>query len=125
MATSRACSCDTAPVSQAATPWRAAQDSVSVAVKVQPKSRRPGLQGQAPDIDGPRLRIGVTEAAEDGRANKAACAVLAQAMGIAASSVSVIQGASSRQKLLRIAGDPVALTSKLASLLNDLPGNPA
>ena len=59
-------------------------DGVAVAVKVQPKSRRPGLQGLAPSADGERLRIGVTEAAEDGRANRAACAALAGALGAGA-----------------------------------------
>ena len=96
--------------------WRIGQDSVSVAVKVQPKSRRPGLQGRAPAVDGERLRIGVTEAAEDGRANRAACATLAAALGIAPSLVSVTQGATSREKTLRIAGDPATLVSGLEAL---------
>ncbi len=96
--------------------WRATQDGLRVAVKVQPKSRRPGLQGVAADIDGPRLRIGVTEAAEDGRANRAACAALADILGVAGSAVSVSQGASSRQKTLLVLGDPVALAASLAAL---------
>ena len=61
--------------------WRPLPDGVAVAVKVQPKSRRPGLHGAAPAADGERLRIGVTEAAEGGRANRAACAALAAALG--------------------------------------------
>lgn len=85
-------------------------------MKVQPKSRRPGVQGRVPDIAGERLRIGVSEAAEDGRANRAACAVLAQALGVPASAVSVIHGATSRQKTLRAAGDPAAMSQALAAL---------
>ncbi len=94
--------------------WRAAADGVSVAVKVQPKSRRPGLQGTAPDIDGLRLRIGVTQAPEDGRASQAACAVLADALGLPASAVHVLTGATSRQKTLHVAGDPARLAERLA-----------
>jgi len=102
--------------------WRLGSDGVSVAVKVQPKSRRPGMQGLAPDIDGVRLRIGVTEAAEDGRANRAVCAALADMLGVAASQVSVLQGASSRQKSLRVLGNPAQLAAKLAELCHSLPG---
>ena len=96
--------------------WRAGADSVTVAVKVQPKSRRPGVQGRVPAIDGERLRIGVSEAAEDGRANRAACATLAAALGVPASQVSVTLGATSRAKTLRVQGDPATIVSGLQTL---------
>jgi uncharacterized protein len=96
--------------------WRPLPDGVAVAVKVQPKSRRPGVQGTAPAADGERLRIGVTEAAEAGRANKAACAALADALGLAASAVHLTMGATSREKTLHVAGDPSKLGAKLAAL---------
>ena len=69
-----------------------------------------------PALEGERLRIGVTEAAEDGRANKAACATLADALGIAVSSVSVALGATSREKTLRIMGDAALLGAGLERL---------
>ncbi|MCW3477751.1 DUF167 domain-containing protein [Limobrevibacterium gyesilva] len=96
--------------------WRIGTGGVSVSVKVQPKSRHPGLQGRAPAVDGERLRIGVAEAAEDGRANHAACATLAHALNLPASSVSVALGATSREKTLRVAGDPAAIVARLAAL---------
>jgi uncharacterized protein len=96
--------------------WRAMPDGVAVAVKVQPKSRRPGVQGSAMSIDGARLRIGVAEAAEAGRANRAACAALAEALGLAPSAVHLALGATRREKTLHVAGDPVALGEKLAAL---------
>ena len=96
--------------------WRLASDGVLVAVKVQPKSRRPGLQGRVADVDGSRLRIGVSEAAEDGRANRAACALLAEAVGVPASAVAVTLGATSRQKTLRVAGDPATLDRRLQEI---------
>lgn len=96
--------------------WRPTGHGLQVLVKVQPKSRRPGLQGQAPDIDGMRLRIGVSAAAEDGRANKAACAQLAAALGMPASAISVAHGATSRQKTLLIEGDPAIPAARLAAL---------
>jgi len=96
--------------------WRPLPDGVAVAVKVQPKSRRPGLQGTAPSADGERLRIGVAAAAEAGRANRAACAVLAEALGLAPSAVRLALGATSREKTLHVAGDPATLGAKLAAL---------
>jgi hypothetical protein len=96
--------------------WRAASGGVSVAVKVQPKARRPGLQGTALTADGPGLRIAVSEPPEDGRANQAACAALAEALDVAASAVRVIAGATAREKLLFVSGDPATLGPRLVAL---------
>jgi uncharacterized protein YggU (UPF0235/DUF167 family) len=96
--------------------WRATEGGVRVAVKVRPKSRRPGLDGTAPAMEGARLRIAVSEAAEEGRANRAACAALARALGVAASAVTVAAGAASRDKVLEVAGDPALLSDRLSNL---------
>jgi len=96
--------------------WRPLPDGVLVAVKVQPKSRRPGLHGTAAATGGERLRIGVTEAAEGGRANRAACVALAEALGVPASSIRLTIGATSREKMLHVAGDPGELGARLAAL---------
>ncbi|WP_137126457.1 DUF167 family protein [Roseomonas sp. HF4] len=96
--------------------WRAAPGAVLVRVRVQPKSRRPGLAGLRASADGPRLSLAVAEAPEDGRANRAACAALAGALAVAPSAVEVAQGASSREKTLRVAGDPAALAARLEAL---------
>jgi uncharacterized protein len=92
--------------------WRVLDNGVSVAVKVRPRSRRPGLQR----ADGDRLRIGVAEPPEDGRANNAVCKTLAAILDIAPSAVSVTMGASSREKTLRVIGDPATLVARLAAL---------
>lgn len=96
--------------------WRVAPDAVLVLVKVQPKSRRPGVQGRAPAPEGERLRIGVTEAAEGGRANRAACETLARLLDVPASAIAVAAGATSRDKTLRVAGRPETLVSRLEAL---------
>lgn len=92
--------------------WRALSSGVSVTVKVHPRSRRPGVQIAAGD----RLRIAVTEPPEDGRANRAVCAAIADLLQVAPSAVSVAAGASSREKTLRVTGDPTALSARLAAL---------
>jgi hypothetical protein len=74
------------------------------------------LHGTAPSADGERLRIGVSEAAEDGRANRAVCATLARALDVPASAIAVAVGATSREKLLRVTGDPASLAARLQAL---------
>ncbi|MCA3359693.1 MAG: DUF167 domain-containing protein [Roseomonas sp.] len=96
--------------------WRAEAGALLVRLRVQPKSCRPGLEGLRPSADRPRLRVAVTEAPEDGRANRAACAALASALGVPASLIEVAQGAAAREKTLRISGDPAQLISRIEAL---------
>ncbi len=87
---------------------------VELRVKVQPRSRRPGLGGPAPDGV---LRVAVTEAPEDGRANEAVRRALAEALSVPASGIALAHGATARLKTFRIAGDPARLTDTLQRLL--------
>lgn len=96
--------------------YRPGAGGVSVAVKVQPGARRPGLLGRVPDVAGVRLKIAVAEPPEDGRANSAVCAALAAPLDVPKAAVSVLHGAGSRQKTLHVAGDATALTARLAAL---------
>jgi hypothetical protein len=96
--------------------WRPAPDGISVAVKVQPRSRRPGLQGAVPGQDGPLLRVAVSDPPEDGRANHAVCAMLAAALDVPVSAVRVTAGAAARQKRLSVSGDPATLAARAAVL---------
>ena len=106
--------------------WRIVGDAVAVAVKVQPRARRPGLQvpklhastppENTPAPDAERLVIAVREPAQDGRANRAACAALAAAAGVPPSWVDVTAGAASRHKTLRVSGDAAAIATRLAAL---------
>jgi uncharacterized protein YggU (UPF0235/DUF167 family) len=85
---------------------------LTVAVKVTPRARRPGVLGCAPGAEGGVLRLAVTEPAEDGRANAAVLRLLAEMFGVAPSACTLLRGASARQKLIRVAGDPAALAAK-------------
>lgn len=88
---------------------------MDLAVKVQPRAKRPAVGGMA--ADGPALRVAVAEPPEDGRANKAVCQAVARALGVAPSSVELLQGGGARKKLLRVTGDPRALMERLEKLL--------
>ena len=96
--------------------WRTGPDGVTVMVKVQPRARRPGLQGVAESASGPRLKIAVTEAAEDGKANRAVCAMLAKALHRPVSAIRIVTGAGHREKLLAVDGDSSALSDMLRAL---------
>jgi uncharacterized protein (TIGR00251 family) len=96
--------------------WRAGTDRVTVMVKVRPCSRRPGVHGVRESAAGPRLQIAVTEAAEDGKANRAVCAMLAQALHRPQSAVQIVAGAANREKVLAVTGDSATLVALLQSL---------
>jgi uncharacterized protein len=99
-----------------ATAWRAVADGVELRVKAQPRARRPGLGGLVESADGPRLKLAVAEAPEDGRANRAVCALLGAALHVPPSRIAVVQGAAAREKTCHIAGDPAALLHQLETL---------
>jgi uncharacterized protein YggU (UPF0235/DUF167 family) len=96
--------------------WRVKADGVTVMVKVTPRSRRPGVHGARASATGERLRIDVTEVAEKGEANRAACDLLADLLRQPRGNVRVIAGAANREKLLAVTGDVVSLTERLRSL---------
>lgn len=62
------------------------------------------------------MQIAVSEAAEDGKANRAACDLLANVLDQPRSSVRIVAGAANREKLLSVTGDVVSLVEKLSSL---------
>lgn len=99
--------------------WKVVEGGVELRVKAQPRARRAGLQGLFEAADGPRLRVAVNEAPEDGRASRAVCAAVAAALGLPPSRVALAQGASSREKTLRLEGDPAALVARLEALARD------
>ena len=98
--------------------WRAVEGGLELRVKAQPRARRPGLQGLVAGTDGPRIKVAVGEAPEDGRANRAICALLAQVLEIAPSRVSVAQGGMSREKTVLAGGDASVLAARLLALIS-------
>jgi len=73
---------------------------VTFAVRVQPRARRNSVVGELGDA----LKIALTSPPVDGRANKACIEFLAELLAIPHSSVSIVSGQSSRNKVIRIVG---------------------
>jgi uncharacterized protein len=67
-------------------------------VRVQPKARANAVKGWSAEA----LRVSVTAAPEDGRANRAVIKLLAETFGVAPSSISLVRGAASRDKWFRL-----------------------
>lgn len=89
-----------------------------VRLKVAPRSGRNRVDGLAAEVDGGvALKVAVTAAPEDGKANAAVIKLLAAEWGVAKSTISVVLGAADRRKVVQLAGNPVALTEKLQDWL--------
>src|SRR5882757_4726260 len=101
---------------------RAVEGGIRMRLKVQPKARREGIGGLTPDPDGPdsmgaALKISVGAPPEDGKANAAVIALLAEALSVAKSAISVVSGATDRRKLVEIRGEETGLRAALDALL--------
>ncbi len=55
------------------------------------------------------LRVPVTAAPEDGKANAAVIALLARTWRVPRRAITVIRGSAARRKTIRVEGDPAAL----------------
>ncbi|HVO01600.1 MAG TPA: DUF167 domain-containing protein [Candidatus Cybelea sp.] len=96
--------------------YRAVEGGVRLRLKVQPKARRQRIDGLAPDPEGVALRVAVAAPPEDGKANAAVIALLADELGVAKAAISVVNGAADRRKLVEIRGNSKVLGAALAAL---------
>lgn len=85
-----------------------------IPVRVTPKGGRNRIEGVVADADGTRrLRLTVTAAPEGGRANAAVIALLAKALKLPKSCMSIAAGARARTKTVLVAGDPRAILARI------------
>jgi len=105
-----------APREQADDVWKAVPGGIRLRLKVQPKARREGIAGWTSDSEGVALKLSVGAPPEDGKANAAVIALLAESLGVAKSAISVVSGATDRRKLVEIRGDEKNLRAALDAL---------
>ena len=79
---------------------RAEGGVVLLAVKAVPGAKRDEVVGRLGD----RLKVRVSAPPEGGRANAAICELIARELGVSVRAVSVVRGASSPEKTVRIEG---------------------
>lgn len=82
-----------------------------IRVRLQPRGSRDELAGLRDGV----LQAKVTAPPVDGEANKALCGLIAKRVGVAPSRVSIVRGAKSREKVVRVEGlDSTALRVALS-----------
>ena len=87
---------------------------VKVAIRVKPGAARARVGGSYGDAGA--LVVAVTERAVDGRATSAALRAVAAALGVRRSAVTLLSGATSRDKVLLVADPPADLAARLDAL---------
>ena len=84
------------------------RSGATVELRVQPRARRTALE-----ISGTALKVAVTAPPEDGKANIAVIALLAESWRLPKSSFAVVKGAASRDKTMSVSGDPQMLAGRI------------
>lgn len=92
------------------------KSGLRIRIRLTPSGRHDGVDGVMQDADGNWvLKASVTKAPEGGKANVALIKVLAKQWKLAKSSIEVIQGQTSRNKVLLITGDAATLHKNMST----------
>ncbi len=102
-------------------PFRAAGDGVRVTVQLTPRARADRLDGVAHLADGAAvLKVAVTAPPSEDRANDALLQLLAKEWALPRRDLALVGGRKSRNKIVRVAGEPTALMRRLALAISGL-----
>ncbi|MFV0386733.1 DUF167 domain-containing protein [Paracoccus sp. (in: a-proteobacteria)] len=74
-----------------------AREGAEFAIRVTPRARRNAIS-----VDETGIRAHVTAVPEDGKANAAVIKLLAKSLGVAKSRLTLVRGATSRDKVFRL-----------------------
>lgn len=86
--------------------WRLVAGGAEIRVRAQPNASRDALEGLGEDASGQTfLKVRVRAVPEKGKANAAIAQVVAKALGLPKSAVSVEKGETQRIKTVRISAD--------------------
>jgi uncharacterized protein len=100
-----------------------AKSGLRVAIRVSPRSQADRVVGIIPTAAGGRaFKVTVSAIPQNGRANEALLQLLARDWDVPRRDLTIVQGASSRNKVVAIAGDPRRLIKKVTAAVAGLPG---
>jgi uncharacterized protein (TIGR00251 family) len=100
-----------------APPWTVSADGLVLAIRLTPKGGRDSIDGIEQLADGRSvLRARVRAIASDGEANAALTKLIAGALGVAPRNVTLIAGAASRLKRVKVAGSGPTLAAALEKI---------
>jgi uncharacterized protein (TIGR00251 family) len=102
--------------------WRLVAGGAELRVRAQPNASRDAVEGLGAEASGQRyLKVRVRAVPEKGKANAAIEALLANALGVPKSAVSVEKGETRRIKTVRISGD-ASIRKALETLTGETDG---
>ena len=87
---------------------RAVADGVEIAVQVQPRASRTELQG----VHGGAIKLRLAAPPVDGEANEELVRFLARRLGVPQRAVTILRGATGKQKRVRVEGVTVEIAQK-------------
>ena len=97
--------------------FRLRDDGIDLFVRLTPKAALDRIEDVETTADGrSHLKARVRAVPENGAANHALEKLIAKALAVPASAVSVVAGGTSRLKTLRVLGEPVALAKSVEAL---------
>jgi hypothetical protein len=100
------------------TPLSVAAEGLLIAIRLQPRARREGIEGVVADgAGGAVLKVAVSAPPVDGKANAALLALLAQRWRLPKSALEIVAGLSDRRKTVLVRGDGAALAAAIAPLI--------
>ena len=100
-----------------------AADGLRVAIRLSPRARHDRLVAIAASAAGGHvLKATVAAPAEGGRANEALLQLLARVWRLPRRDLSIVAGSTSRNKIVRVAGDAQRLAEQVAPEIARLPG---
>ena len=101
-------------------PYRADPRGLVIHLRVTPNAGVDRIEGVEARDDGTAvLRLRVRAVPDRGRANEAALALLARALGVPKTGVTLVSGATSRLKTVLVTGEASALMAHAAALGDD------
>jgi uncharacterized protein len=102
--------------------WRLVAGGAELRVRAQPNASKDAIEGLGEEASGQRyLKIRVRAVPEKGKANAAIEALLAKALGVPKSAVSVEKGETQRIKTVRISAD-ASIRQALETLTGETDG---
>lgn len=94
-------------------PYRMVAGTVILRIRLTPKSSRDQVEGLTATADGAAIKARVRAVPEDGKANAALEALVADWLDIAGGRVKVVGGQTSRVKSVAISGDAATVAAAL------------
>jgi uncharacterized protein len=105
-------------------PLSVTRDGLRAAIRLSPRAKIDRLLAlTATAAGGCAIKASVTAPPEGGRANEALLRLLAHAWRLPRRDLSIVAGAAGRNKIIKIAGDPHRLFSRIAGEIARLPGS--